>query len=131
MTDDEVYLDLDDVIRIHGRIFGFDPIVARDQLRDPAALESALARPRNHAAYQGADVAAQAAVLAHGLAQSQSFLDGNKRTALISMTTFLALNGWDVGLPDSRLAALILEFAHGIGPDEMAHELRPSLTPRP
>jgi death-on-curing family protein len=93
---DEVNLDLEDVIRIHGRIFDMDPAVARDQLRDPGALESALGRPQNHAAYQGADLAAQAAVLAHGVAQSQPFLDGNKRTALISMTTFLALNGWDV-----------------------------------
>lgn len=130
MTGDEVYLDLEDVIRIHGRIFDMDPAVARDRLRDPAALESALGRPQNHAAYQGADLAAQAAVLAHGVAQSQSFLDGNKRTALISMTTFLALNGWDVDLPDARLAALILGFAHGLGPDGIAEELRLSLTAR-
>ncbi|MHB8509455.1 MAG: type II toxin-antitoxin system death-on-curing family toxin [Candidatus Dormibacteria bacterium] len=132
MTGDEVdYLDLDDVIRLHGLIFGVDGAVARDQLRDPGALESAINRPANHAAYQGADLASQAAVLAHGIAQSQCFLDGDKRTALIAMTTFPALNGWDVGVPDARLAELILGFAHGVRPDQMADELRPSLTTRP
>jgi len=57
VSGDEVYLDLDDVIRIHGHIFGFNSTVARDQLRDPGALESAILRPRNLAAYQGADLA--------------------------------------------------------------------------
>ena len=130
MTGDEVYLDLDDVIRIHGRIFGVSSTGARDQLRDAGALESAIVRPANHAAYQGADLASQAAVLAHGVAQSQSFLDGNKRTALLAMTTFLALNGWEVVMPDERLAELILRYAHDLEPEEMANELRPLLVPR-
>ena len=69
MTDEGIdYLDLDDVIRLHGRIFGVAATVARDQLRDAGALESAIARPANHAAYQGADLAGQAAILAHGIA---------------------------------------------------------------
>jgi len=41
VTGDEVYLDLDDVIRIHGRIFGVSSTVAWDQLPDPGVLESA------------------------------------------------------------------------------------------
>jgi death-on-curing protein len=73
----------------------------------------------------------QAAILAHGIAQSQSFIDGNKRTALIAMTTFLALNGWDVDVPDPRLAQLILDFAAGAVPDALATELRSALSPRP
>ncbi len=132
MTDDEVVsLDLDDIVRLHARIFQIDAVAARDRLRDTAALESALARPAHYAVYQGADLATQAAVLAHGIAQGQTFLDGNKRTAFIAMTTFLALNGCDVGLPDTRLADLILAFAHGVQPDELADALRPSLRPRP
>ena len=130
MSAGEVYLDLDDVIRLHGRIFGVSGTAARDQLRDPGGLESAVMRPINHAAYQGADLASQAAVLAHGIAEGQSFVDGNKRTALIAMTTFLALNGWDVSLPDEELAELIVRFADGLQPDAMAERLRESLTPR-
>jgi death-on-curing protein len=125
-----IYLDLDDVIRLHGRIFQIDSIAARDRLRDPAGLESALARPANYAAYEGADIGSQAAIVAHGIAQGQCFLDGNKRTALIAMTTSLALNGWDVGLADTRLAELILGFAHRALPDTLADALRPALLPR-
>jgi death on curing protein len=131
VTDDALYLDVDDVLRLHARIFAIDTAVARDRLRDARALESALARSINHATYEGADIAMQAAILAHGIAQSQSFLDGNKRTALIAMTTFLALNGWNVDVPDPRLAQLILDFAHGATPDTLAAALRVGLSPRP
>jgi len=46
------------------------------------------------------------------------------------MTTFLALNGWDVAIPDERLAELILGYARGLEPEEVADELRPLLVPR-
>lgn len=46
------------------------------------------------------------------------------------MTTFLALNGWEVAMSDERLAELILGYAHGIEPEEMADELRALLVPR-
>ena len=86
MTGDELlYLELEDVVRIHARIFAIDDATARRRLRDPGALESVLGRPLHNAVYQGADIATQAAILAHGIAQSQSFIDGNKRTALIAM----------------------------------------------
>lgn len=42
----------------------------------------------------------QAAVLAHGIAEGQSFLDGNKRLALVAMLTFLEVNGFSVPVPD-------------------------------
>jgi hypothetical protein len=75
VIDDALYLDVDDVVRLHARIFAIDVAAARDRLRDAGILESALARPINHATYEGADMAMQAAILAHGIAQSQSFLD--------------------------------------------------------
>lgn len=131
MTEDVLYLDIDDVLRLHARVFAIEPAAAGDRLRDVRALESALARPINHATYEGADIAMQAAILAHGIAQSQTFLDGNKRTALLAMTTFLALNGWDVDLPGPRLAQFILDFATGSSPDALASELRTGLSPRP
>ncbi len=131
MTDDEVvYLELEDVVRLHARIFGVGQEAARNQLRDRAALESALRRPVNLATYRSADLASQAAILAHGIAQSQSFIDGNKRTALIAMTTFLATNGWDVGMPDPELAQRIIDFARGADPEDLAGPLRGSLSAR-
>jgi len=130
VTEDVLYLNVDDVARLHARIFQIDIGAARDRLRDAPALESALARPIHHATYEDADIAMQAAILAHGVAQSQSFLDGNKRTALIAMTTFLALNGWNVDVPDPHLAQFILDFAAGASADVLAAALRGALSPR-
>lgn len=62
-------------------------------LRDPAALDSALARPRNFAAYERPDVAALAAAYAFGLVRNHPFVDGNKRTAWVVARVFLAING--------------------------------------
>lgn len=64
-----------------------------DGIRDPGTLDSALARPRNLAAYGDPDVAVLAAAYAFGLAQNHPFADGNKRTAWVVARLFLADNG--------------------------------------
>jgi death on curing protein len=64
--------------------------------------------------------AIRAAILAHGIAQSQSFIDGNKRTALIATATFLGLNGWVLRVTDDDLAAHVIAFAAGADPDDLA-----------
>lgn len=76
-----VYLTSVDVLELHGLIIGATAAEAADQLRNRAGLESALARPETYAHYQDADLVLQAAVLAHGIAEGQQFIDGNKRTA--------------------------------------------------
>lgn len=43
--------------------------------------------------YEQADLIRQAALLAVGVAQAQTFLDGNKRTAFAVLDVFLRLNG--------------------------------------
>jgi death-on-curing protein len=64
-----------------------------DGLRDPAALEGALARPRQLAAYGTPDAADVAAAYAFGIAKAHAFVDGNKRTAWVVSRLFLADNG--------------------------------------
>jgi death-on-curing protein len=64
-----------------------------DGVRDPGLVESALARPRNLAAYGDPDAAALAAAYAYGLARNHGFSDGNKRTAWVVARLFLADNG--------------------------------------
>lgn len=63
-------------------------------VRDEGLLESALERPRNLNVYQS-DVAVPrfAASYGFGLARNHPFVDGNKRTALLSIAVFCALNG--------------------------------------
>ena len=69
-----------------------------DGVRDPGAIESALARPLNLAGYGAPDAAALAAAYAYGLAKKHGFLDGNKRTAWVVARLFLADNGLSLAL---------------------------------
>ena len=64
-----------------------------DGVRDEHALESALAQPPHEFFYRDADLFQIAAAYAFHLAQNQPFLDGNKRTGLLSALNFLAANG--------------------------------------
>jgi death-on-curing protein len=63
-------------------------------VRDFGAIESALARPQNLAAYGEPDAADLAAAYAYGLARNHGFADGNKRTAWVAARLFLADNGY-------------------------------------
>jgi death-on-curing protein len=64
-----------------------------DGLRDGNAFRSALAAGRNAWNYGGADLHGVAACYAFHLAESQAFIDGNKRTAVACAAVFLLLNG--------------------------------------
>jgi death-on-curing protein len=94
------------------------------QLRNRNALEGALARPKNYAHYRSADMALQAAVLAHGLAETQAFVEGNKRIALASMLTFIAVNGFDVNASQEELATWIIRLSDDLDADALALTLR-------
>jgi death-on-curing protein len=86
------HLSLADVIAIHTfvmRELGH----AGAPLRDEAALESAVMRPRMAEYYEGADLVRQCALLAIGISQAQAFIDGNKRTAFATMRAFMGANG--------------------------------------
>jgi death-on-curing protein len=122
-----VYLTLEDVLELYGLIVGATAAEAADHLRNRDGLESALARPATYAHYEDADLALQAAVLAHGIAKSQLFIDGNKRTALVAMLTFLEINGVRVAASDPELADWILRFSAGATPEDIAKFMRPAL----
>lgn len=64
-----------------------------DGLRDENAFQSALAAGWNAWLYGGADLHEVAASYAFHLAESQAFIDGNKRTAVACAATFLLMNG--------------------------------------
>lgn len=124
-----VYLELADALEFYAAIIGGTVGEAGDHLRDRSALESALARPRNYAHYEGADLALQAAVLAHGIAESQSFIDGNKRLALVAMLTFLEINGYRAEASDPELANWILSLSAGTAAAQLADLIRERLRP--
>ncbi len=62
-------------------------------LLDDGLLDAALASPRNHFAYERANIPRLAAAYAHALTQNHPFADGNKRVALTVAGVFLELNG--------------------------------------
>jgi len=94
----------DEQLAIHGGASG---------LRDEGMLESALDRPRNRWAYESAGLAELAAAYAFGIARNHPFIDGNKRTSLLALYTFLGVNGIDFDLPEAEAAAMILSLAAG------------------
>ena len=122
-----VYLTLPDVLDLYALIIGASASEAADQLRNRDGLQGALARPETYAHYEVADLALQAAVLAHGIAESQPFIDGNKRMALVAMLTFLEINGLRVEVSDPELADRIISFSSGATPEDVAGRLRPEL----
>ena len=124
-----VYLEFSDALELYAAIVGGTTVQAADQLRDRAGLESALGRPRNYALYEHADLALQAAALAHGIAESQTFIDGNKRLALIAVLAFLEINGFEVEASDPELAAWILSLSSGTTPEELSKLIRARLRP--
>jgi death-on-curing protein len=82
-------------------------------LRDSGLLESALARPQNKWNYEAAELPELAAAYGYGIARNHPFVDGNKRTALLAMYTFLGINGIDFIVPEADAAAMMLGLAAG------------------
>jgi death-on-curing protein len=117
-------LTLEAVLAIHQRQMaehGGEPGV-----RDLGLLESALSRARNIISYaEDPDIASLAAAYAFGIAKNHPFLDGNKRTALVSMRTFLILNGSDINASQQDKYQTIMALADGsLTENELADWIR-------
>ena len=96
-----------------------------DGVRDQAAVESALARPQNLAAYGDPDAAALAAAYAYGLSRNHGFADGNKRTAWVIARLFLADNGYQLRFePADAVNTVEAVAAGGLGEDQLAEWFR-------
>ncbi|GLR96006.1 MULTISPECIES: type II toxin-antitoxin system death-on-curing family toxin [Bradyrhizobium] len=94
-------------------------------LRDEGMLESALDRPRNKWSYESADLPELAAAYAFGIARNHPFVDGNKRTSLLALYTFLGVNGIDFVVPEAEAAAMILSLASGeVSEESLARWIR-------
>jgi death-on-curing protein len=82
-------------------------------LRDAGALESALARPLNRYHYGNIELASLAAAYGFGLSRIHAFVDGNKRTALLAVVTFLGLNGVEFDVPEPEAVVMMLALTAG------------------
>lgn len=69
-----------------------------------------------------------AAAYAFGIARNHPFIDGNKRTALVAIVTFLGLNGFDFLVPEAEAVSAILGLAADeISEDGLARWIRDNL----
>ena len=82
-------------------------------IRDRGLLESAIARPLNHASYGQPDLAELGALYALAIARNHPFVDGNKRTAFVALETFLVLNGLELTASDPEATVMMLDMAAG------------------
>jgi death-on-curing protein len=94
----------DEQLAEHGGQFG---------VRDMGLLDSALTRPQQVAAYGEPTAAKLAASYGYGIARSQLFLDGNKRTAFVATELFLVLNGFRLAADDTSCVLTMLDVAAG------------------
>ncbi len=94
-TDEIKYLTFDEAVWFHFQLmwkweevrFGID---------NSHLLDSALARAKQSAVYENADIIRQAATLCFGLIKNHPWKGGNKRTATFLMRIFLKSNGYDL-----------------------------------
>jgi len=91
-----------------------------DGVRDAGLVESALARPRNLAAYGEPDAADLAAAYVYGLAKNHGFADGNKRTAWVVARLFLADNGYTAKFNGADAVKMVESLAAGTMDEQTA-----------
>ena len=86
-------------------------------IRDEKLLESALAQPKapniGGGEHVHKDLFHMAAAYGFHLCQNHPFYDGNKRTALIAMYTFLYVNGYQIMADKKSLFAIMMDLAQG------------------
>jgi death-on-curing protein len=108
-----IYLDVEDVVKLHER--AIQQSGGSSGLRDRGGLESAVAQLLM--TFGGADLyptlVEKAAALAYSLALNHPFLDGNKRIAHAAMATFLDVNGMRVNAPVDEQESHFLRLAAG------------------
>lgn len=126
--EDAIFLDGQDVVALHAEAMGCSESDALGRVRSPASLDGAVARPLWYSTY-GGDLAIQAAALAHGIAEGQPFIDGNKRTALVALRAFFFLNGWVLDASQAERAGWILRLADDLSVEQFADLLRGSMAP--
>lgn len=106
-----LFLTLEQVLVIHE-----DQIVrygGTSGLRNLTLLESAIFRPQSSFSgeYLYSNVFAKAAALVHSLILNHPFIDGNKRTGVVSVLVFLEINGYSLHVTQSQLIDMAVKIA--------------------
>jgi len=106
------WLDLDDIELIHMQII--DASGGSQGIRDRGRVESALAAIQQEVFGKElySTIFEKAAVLLRGIIADHPFIDGNKRTGMMSALIFINLNGYDTAeLADKDLEDFAVRVA--------------------
>ena len=106
------FLTLDDVLLIHDE--QLEAYGGIQGIRDTGLLESAVMMPQASfgGEYLHQNLFEMAAAYAFHIAENQPFLDGNKRTALVSALVFLDINGFVILDEGMKLYDAIIAIAN-------------------
>ena len=115
---DPQFLSFQQVDQLHDRSlqeYGGCPGV-----RDAGLLASAVNQPQNDFFYGDADLCGIAAAYCFHIAESQAYLDGNKRTAVAAALTFLVVHGVSIDFDSNVIYEAMIELANKkIGKQEL------------
>lgn len=112
-TENIIYLEFADALWLHLDLMK-DWRETRYGVDHKSLIESALARPRNAAIYENADIIRQAATLCFGLIKNHPWRGGNKRTATHLTEAFLALNDYFLEYETDEMIELVLSVKSDI-----------------
>jgi death-on-curing protein len=103
------FLTLDEVLYLHDE--SLHRFGGLEGIGDLGLVESALGSAKNAYWYGGGDIFEIAAAYAFHIAESQAFMDGNKRTGAASALAFLMRNGVDAPVDDGSVYNALMGIA--------------------
>jgi len=106
------YLSVEEILLIHE--YELQRYGGMPGIRSIELLESSVQRPQT--SYGGKELFntpfEKAASLIHSIIKNHPFIDGNKRTAMISGTAFLKINGYILRLGQKEYESIALNIAN-------------------
>ena len=127
------YLTVKDIIKINAKLITTVSSGELIGLKDAAALDMAVNQPQQEVFGEELDptIYDKASLLAINLAKRHPFQNGNKRTALVSMITFLMMNGYTTSFTQEEAVQFILNITTSnqefdLMKEEVAHFLETS-----
>jgi death-on-curing protein len=100
-------------------------------IRNEQLLDSALEQPKTtfNGSYLHDNIFKMAAAYGFHLCKNHSFVDGNKRIALVAMDIFLQKNGHEITAPEKEAYKIIIALSSGeLSKDELTNWLKKNTT---
>lgn len=122
-----IWIEKREVLVFHERLLALHG--GAPGVRDEGLLQSARARPKQHAAYGDADIVRLAALYTAAVLETP-FIDGNKRAGFVLGILFLELNGFVFAASQEDAANAVMALAAGaMSEDDYAAFLRANVSP--